>query len=203
MMDKAIEATTHTDMCIGKIRDACTKVPPPRLGDVCCCTCTLVVRPLAPFYPSPSPSPMPPLPTAPPRGATRPASGSSSSPTTVTARPCSPPTASHHAATVPPVCLQRRAITAALPCPPTPLPAPSPARPPWCRGPWLVAALPLWHSGNGRSGHTGTSSYLPTARQAHHVALHLARPVHGGAPARLCPQVQPFGGAPRPSCTEA
>ena len=178
---------------------------PPRLGDACCCTCTLVVRPLDPFFGTP---PLPPRRCRlcrPRRPAVRPgrASGSSSSPTTVTARPCSPPTASHHAATVPPVCLQRRAITAALPCPPTPLPAPPSALPPWCRGPWLVAALPLWHSGNGRSGHTGTSSCLPTARQAHHVALHLARPVHGGAPARLCPQVQPFGGAPRPSCTEA
>ena len=57
MMDKAIEATTHTDMCIGKIRDACTKVPPPRLGDVCCCTCTLVVKcDLSP----PSTPPLPP-----------------------------------------------------------------------------------------------------------------------------------------------
>ena len=60
MMDKAIEATTHTDMCIGKIRDACTKVRDTRSAPATTRRCLLLhvhprSAPSRPLLPLPFP----------------------------------------------------------------------------------------------------------------------------------------------------
>ena len=44
MMDKAMEATSHTDMCIGKIRDACAKARDTRSASATTQRCLLLAR---------------------------------------------------------------------------------------------------------------------------------------------------------------